>query len=262
MEAYRFDQVVQTLHAFSWDEYCSWYLEIAKIELADDTLSKARKDGVRQTLVNVLDAALRMLHPIMPFITEALWQKLRSRTLTNSDSIMYQPYPQFEPNQVDDKAVADMEWVQAVVGGVRNIRGEMNIDPRKQLPVLLQGGNDLDRHRARGFHTLLAALARLQSLAFVANDEDTPQSAMALSGEMKILVPLGSVIDRAAELKRLEREVEKLTGDLQRCQTKLSNPDFVARAPEDIVTKEKNRADQLARDIEELESQRTRVASL
>jgi len=262
MEAYRLDQVVQTLHAFAWDEYCSWYLEIAKIELADDSLSETRKDGVRQTLVNVLGAALRMIHPIMPFITEVLWQQLRSRTLTNSESIMNQPYPQFAPNQVDDKAVADMEWVQAIVSGVRNIRGEMNIDPRKELPVIFQGGNNLDKRRARDFHTLLAALGRLQSLAFVADDEDTPQSAMALSGEMKILVPLGSVIDRVAELKRLEREVEKLAEDLQRCQTKLSNPNFVARAPEDIVTKEKNRADQLARDIEELKSQQTRVASL
>ena len=127
MEAYRFDQVVQTLHAFTWDEYCSWYLEIAKIQLSDAELSDSRKDGVRQTLVNTLDNALRLTHPVMPFITEALWQQMRSRTTGEGDSIMHQPSPQRNEQLIDGSAGEDLEWVQAVVGGIRNIRGEMNI---------------------------------------------------------------------------------------------------------------------------------------
>ncbi len=262
MAAYRFDQAVQALHTFTWDEYCSWYLEIAKIQLADTALTEDRKAGVRQTLVNTLDAALRLIHPIMPYITETLWQQLRSRTTATGQSIMQQPYPQCDQSLIDSEALADLEWIQTVVGGLRNIRGEMNIEPHKALPAMLQGGSDHDCRRADQFRTLLAALARLQSLTYISDTEQTEQSATALVGDMKILVPLGSVIDREAELKRLHREIEKLTADLERSQTKLSNPDFLDRAPEAVVTKEQDRADQLVRDLEELNTQQARITDL
>ena len=121
--------MVQTLHAFTWDEYCSWYLEIAKIQLSDPDLSDARKDGVRQPLVNILDSALRLIHPVMPFITEALWQQLQSRTTCEGQSIMHQAYPQMDGSQNDEEALKDLDWVREVIGGVRNIRGEMSIEP-------------------------------------------------------------------------------------------------------------------------------------
>jgi valyl-tRNA synthetase len=263
MEAYRFDQVVQTLHAFTWDEYCSWYLEIAKIQLSDPELSDTRKDGVRQTLVNILDNALRLIHPIMPFITEALWQQLQSRTVCQGQSIMRQPYPKMDEGLIDDAAVEDLDWVRAVVGGIRNIRGEMNIGPKVSFPVTLQGGDAQDSQRCESFRGLLIALARLDRVEHVSKDtEETEEHATALVGDMKVLVPLGSIIDRDAEIQRLSREVEKLTVDLKRCEGKLSNPKFVDRAPADVVEKERERAEQITRDLEELRSRQQRIAAL
>ena len=263
MEAYRFDQVVQALHAFIWDEYCSWYLEIAKIQLSDPDLPDSRKDGVRQTLVNTLESALRLTHPVMPFITEALWQQLRSRTTVDGDSIMHQPYPQQDDQFIDPGAVEDLEWVQSVVGGIRNIRGEMNIEPKVSFHVTLQGGDDKDDGRSRAFSALLIALARLDRIEHLPEDaQETEEYATALVGKMKVLVPLGSIIDRDAELSRLTREVEKLTIDLKRCEDKLSNPKFVDRAPAEVVNKERSRAEQLVRDLEELKSRQQRIADL
>jgi valyl-tRNA synthetase len=263
MEAYRFDQVVQTLHAFTWDEYCSWYLEIAKIQLSDPELSDTRKDGVRQTLVNLLDSALRLIHPIMPFITEALWQQLQSRTICQGQSIMRQAYPKMDEALIDDAAVEDLDWVRAVVSGIRNIRGEMNIGPKVSFPVTLQGGDAKDRKRCESFRGLLIALARLDRVEHISKDtEETEEHATALVGDMKVLVPLGSIIDRDAEIQRLSREVEKLTTDLKRCEGKLSNPKFVDRAPADVVEKEQGRAEQITRDLEELRSRQQRIAAL
>ena len=263
MEVYRFDQVVQTLHAFTWDEYCSWYLEIAKIQLSDAGFSDSRKDGVRQTLVNTLDSALRLTHPVMPFITEALWQQLRSRTTGEGDSIMHQPYPQRNEQLIDGSAVEDLEWVQAVVGGIRNIRGEMNIEPKVSFPVTLQGGDIKDGERSEAFAGLLIALAQLDQVKHIPeNAQETEEYATALVGNMKVLVPLGSIIDRDAELNRLTREVEKLAADLKRCEDKLSNPKFVDRAPADVVDKERGRAEQIGRDLEELKSRQQRIARL
>ncbi|MGB1713777.1 MAG: valine--tRNA ligase [Arenicellales bacterium] len=263
MEAYRFDQVVQALHAFIWDEYCSWYLEIAKIQLSDPDLPDSRKDGVRQTLVNTLESALRLTHPVMPFITEALWQQLRSRTTIDGNSIMHQPYPQQDERFIDPEAVDDLEWVQAVVGGIRNIRGEMNIEPKVSFPVTLQGGDSKDGERRQTFSGLLIALARLDRIEHLPEDaQETEEYATALVGNMKVLVPLGSIIDRDAELSRLTREVEKLMTDLKRCEDKLSNPKFVDRAPAEVVNKERSRAEQIARDLEELKSRQQRIADL
>ena len=263
MEAYRLDQVVQTLHAFTWDEYCSWYLEIAKIQLSDPDLSDARKDGVRQTLVNILDSALRLIHPVMPFITEALWQQLQSRTTCEGQSIMHQAYPQMDEHLIDEEALKDLDWVREVIGGIRNIRGEMSIEPKVSFPVILQGGNTQDQIRSESFRGLLIALARLDGVRHISKDEEeTEEHATALIGDMKILVPLGSIIDRDAEIQRLTREVEKLNADLKRCQSKLSNPKFVDRAPAEVVEKEQGRAEQITRDLEELKSRQQRIARL
>ncbi|MDP7490640.1 MAG: valine--tRNA ligase [Arenicellales bacterium] len=262
MGDYRLDQVAQLLHSFIWDEYCSWYLEIAKIELADPNLSPAHKTGIRQTLVDVLETSLRLAHPIMPFISEALWQKLQRRTTATGDSIMVQPYPIADPEVIDPAAMADMAWVQTLVSGLRNIRGEMNIEPRQRLPALLQGGNDTDRQRADTFHALLLELGRLESLDYISGQGEPPKSATALVGEMKILVPMGSLIDRDAELKRLTREIDKLDGDLKRCQEKLANQDFLSRAPQKIVAKERVRAGDLTHSIEELQAQQQRIRTL
>jgi valyl-tRNA synthetase len=263
MRAYRFDQVVQTLHAFAWDEFCSWYLEIAKIQLSDPNVSSSEKEQVRHTLVATLESTLRLLHPLMPFITEALWLRLKERAATSGPSVIQQPYPQPDEYARDRSAVADIEWVKSVTGGVRNIRGEMNIDPRQMLPAVLQSDDREDQDRIGKYRQLLMSLARLETIDAVHTGvEPDGEHATALAGSLRILIPMGSLIDRDAELARLSKEVDKLTVDLDRCNAKLANPQFVDRAPADVVEKEKLRAEALSRDLDALRSRHERISRL
>ena len=206
-DEYRFDQVAQSLYAFVWDEFCNWYLEIAKIELADTSIPRQQHLGIRQTLLAILDGSLRLLHPLMPFITEALWQEISSRTGQPKVSIMTQPYPSGDLERINQRALSEITWIQDVVSGLRNIRGEMNIDPNRRIPVLLQGGDPTAQAYLERFHHLLIELAHLESLEEIAADSQPPESATVLVGSMKVLVPLGSIIERGTELKRLEREI-------------------------------------------------------
>ena len=176
---------------------------------------------------------------------------------------MHQAYPKMDEGLIDNAAIEDLDWVRAVVGGIRNIRGEMNIDPKVSFPVLLQGGDTGDSNRCESFRGLLIALARLDRVDHISKDaEETEEHATTLVGDMKVLVPLGSIINRDAEIQRLSREVEKLTADLKRCEGKLSNPQFVDRAPADVVEKERGRVVQITRDLEELRSRQQRIARL
>ena len=261
IKQYRFDQIALGLHSFVWDEYCSWYLEIAKIQLADENLSEQRKLSVMRTLANTLDACLRLLHPIMPFITETLWQRVADRSGSTGSTIMTQPYPAKNAALIDDKALRDLEWVQALISSLRNIRGEMNIDPQRRLPVLLQGGDPSDRDRTATFSSLLIELGRLDSIQFT-NGDAVPESATALVGSLTVLVPLGAVIDRNAELARLTREITRLRKDLQRAEDKLANRSFVDKAPAEIVAREEERAAFMTRSIAKLEAQQKRVERL
>jgi valyl-tRNA synthetase len=258
-DGYRFDQVAQTLYGFIWDEFCSWYLEIAKIELASTSVSIPQRLGIRLTLLTILDGLLRLLHPLMPFITEALWQEISPRTGQPKVSIMTQLYPSGDPEKVNQTALSEITWIQNVVSGLRNIRGEMNIDPNHRIPVLVQGGDVMAQACLKRFRHLLIELARLESLKEITADTQPPESATVLVGPMKILVPLGSIIDRGTELKRLEREIKKLRNDLERSETKLKNKNFISKAPPDIVEKEQGRVETIRRSISELEKQRQRV---
>ncbi|HIB82883.1 MAG: valine--tRNA ligase [Gammaproteobacteria bacterium] len=259
---YRFDQVAQTLHSFVWDEFCSWYLEIAKIELGDDSLSADRKLGVMETLVQVLDASLRLLHPIMPFITDTLWRRIARRVGADGPTIMTQPYPVEQTELIDQGSIDSLQWVQSVVSAVRNIRGEINIDPRRPLPALLRGGDSTDAERSATFNRLIVELARLASLDYVTEDSQIPECATAVVGTLTVLVPMGAVIDREAELERLSREIRKLNEDLARTQGKLSNPNFVDKAPVDIVSKERERLESTRSAIAQLQAQQNRVEQL
>ncbi|MBT4106575.1 MAG: class I tRNA ligase family protein, partial [Proteobacteria bacterium] len=263
MNIYRFDQVAQTLHTFIWDEYCSWYLEIAKIQLASPELSPEQKDVVRHTLTTILDNSLRLLHPLMPFISETLWQRITQPDDEINSSVINQKYPSSDDFTVDEDSLADMEWLKSVIGGVRNIRGEMNIDPRQMLPALLQTNNEQDQWRIKQFEWVLVPLARLEKLSLI-NDDIEPDGdhATALTGALKILVPMGSLIDRDAELARLHREIEKLSTDLAKCQAKLENPKFVERAPTDVVQKETDRVKQLNRDLDEFRARQQRISDM
>ena len=175
---------------------------------------------------------------------------------------MTQPYPSGDPGRVNQTALSEITWIQDVVSGLRNIRGEMNIDPHRRIPALLQGGDATTQTYLERFHHLLIELARLESLEEIAADSLPPESATVLVGPMKVLVPLGSIIDRSAELKRLKREIKKLRNNLERSEEKLRNNSFITKAPPDIVEKEQSRVERIHHSITELEKQRQRVEKL
>ncbi|MFQ5545937.1 MAG: class I tRNA ligase family protein, partial [Acidiferrobacterales bacterium] len=261
MNEYRFDLMANTVYAFVWDEYCSWYLELAKVTLTNPTSPQSIQRGTRRTLVRVLETILRLLHPTMPFITEEIWQIVAPLAGKKGDTIMLQPYPQAQPEKIEQAAVEEMSWVVAVISGVRNIRGEMDIPPSKALPVLLQNGSDTDRERLERNKHYLIALANMDSVAWLDDSENAPESATSLVGRMKVLVPRGSIIDKQSELQRLQRERAKVEENLNRAHAKLDNPSFLERAPEQIVAQERQRVVEFEATLKDLDAQLARLST-
>jgi len=261
-ENFRFDLMSQALYEFIWDEYCSWYLELSKPVLFDENASSDVKRGTRRTLVRVLEAILRLAHPIMPFITEEIWQSIKDLAAREGDTIMLQPFPAPDENKIDEKAEADIEWLKGVIVGVRNIRGEMNIAPGKPLPVLFQKGNVEDKRRLEENENFLKTLAKLESITWLNEDDTAPMSATQLVGQLKVLVPMAGLIDVEAEQARLTKALDKSRKDLERVEGKLKNENFVSKAPEQVIAKEREKADGLVSTIQELEGQLKQLEEL
>jgi len=259
---YRLDLVAQALYSLIWDEYCSWYMELSKVTLNDPGITDAQARGTRRTLVRVLEAILRLLHPIAPFITEEIWQRVAPLAARQGDTIMLQPYPRSEPGKIDAEALAKMEWIQSIVSAVRNIRGEMNIEPRKLLPVFLQDGNADDWKYLEENRAYLTSLSGAESISPLGAGDNIPASATALAGNLRVRVPLGAFIDKDAELKRLSRDRDRLLKDRERAENKLNNPDFLDRAPGLVVDKERQRLVELNAALEKLQSQLQQIESL
>jgi valyl-tRNA synthetase len=257
---YRFDLAAQALYDFAWSEYCDWYLELAKIELQGEDPRRHR--GTRQTLVATLEALLRLVHPLMPFISEEIWQRVAPLAGRAGPTLMLQDYPVFEAAEVDPAAEAEVAWLMEVIMGVRRIRGEMNIAPGKVLPVVFQGDSGADRERVRGNSALIARLARVEGLDWLPSDEAPPEAALALVGDLKILIPLRGLIDKEAELARLGKEIARISKELPRLEGKLGDPSFLAKAPPAVVEKEQARLAGLKAGLTELEEQTLRIASL
>ncbi len=262
INSYRFDHAAKTIYEFTWNEYCDWYLELSKPVLQSEESSAAAKRGARHTLVTVLESLLRLTHPIMPFITEEIWQQVAPLAGRSGDTIMLQPYPVPLSDAIDEQAVAEMEWVMQFILGIRRIRGEMNIKPGRPLPVLLQNGSEQDATHLENNRHYLDTLARLGSITWLNAGQDAPESATALVGEMKVLIPMAGLIDKTAELARLDKELTKRKNDLQRIAGKLSNTNFVGRAPAEVVAKEQAKADDLKIAIRQLQSQLEKIQSL
>ncbi len=260
LAAYRFDLAARALYEFTWNEFCDWYLELAKPVLQSG--SEVSRAATRRTLVTVLEALLRALHPLMPFITEEIWQKVGPLAGRCGETIMLEPYPDADGFPPDEPAEAEIAWIQGFVLGVRQIRGEMDIPPGRRLPVLLQDAAAADTARVDAHRTALTELARLEQIEALPAGAPAPASATALLGGMKILVPLAGLIDVAAERERLAKNRRKAAGDLARAEQKLGTPSFVANAPEVVVEKERQRCDDLRRDLERLDQQLARLATL
>jgi valyl-tRNA synthetase len=259
---YRFDLASQAIYEFIWNEYCDWYLELSKPVLWDDNASAAAKIGTRRTLIRVLESTLRLSHPFMPFITEEIWQRVAPLTGKSGPTIMLQLYPQADNNQIDNNANADIEWLKGVITGVRNIRGEMNIPPSKELTVLLRHGDNNDKKRLCDNEQFLKKLAKLANISWLDPQEDVPLSANQLVGEMEVLVPMANFLDKEAEIARLTKEINKLEKDLTRIQSKLGNAKFIDKAPAEVVDKEQEKLENTQKAISTFIQQLKRVKSL
>jgi valyl-tRNA synthetase len=255
LATYRLDLALHSVYEFTWHEFCDWYLELSKPVLQSDDSSDAQKRGTRQTLIEVLESILRLLHPLMPFVTEEIWQTVAPRAGIAGDTIMLRPYPEVSPDAADEDAVADVKWVQQFILGIRQIRGEMDISPGKTLPVLLQGASDSDQARALSEALLIQRVGRVESVRTLEEGEQPPAAATALLGDMRLLVPMKGLIDVDAERARLKKQQDKVNVDLQRSSGKLSNEKFVNNAPPEVVSQEKERIVEFERTIAQLAEQ-------
>ena len=262
LASYRLDLALHAAYEFTWHEFCDWYLELSKPILQSDESSDAQKRGTRQTLIEVLETTLRLLHPLMPFVTEEIWQTVARRANIEGATIMLRPYPEVNPDAADTDAVADIEWVQQFILGIRQIRGEMDISPGKPLPVVLQGASDSDRQRMATQSLLLQRVGRVESIALLGDKEDPPAAATALLGDMRLLVPMKGLIDIDAERARLTKHQDKIKIDLQRSSGKLGNEKFVNNAPADVVTQERERVAEFEKAIAQLTEQLEKLDEL
>ncbi len=261
-DAYRLDLVAQAIYEFTWHEFCDWYLELSKPVLQSDSSSAAAQRGTRRTLIDILEGLLRLLHPIMPFVTEEIWHQVAPRAGIDAPTIMLQPYPQPESAKADEQAVADIEWLRKFILGVRQIRGEMDISPGKPLPVLLENASEADERRAAEHASLLQRVGRVESVTLLTDGEQPPAAATALLDETRLLVPMKGMIDVEAERKRLGKQMDKVQADLGRARSKLDNPKFVNNAPADVVTQEKQRAAEFERQVAQLSEQLEKLDDL
>ena len=258
LEGYRFDLAAKTLYEFTWHDFCDWYLEFTKTNL-NDTAPKDQLQTTLRTLLTTLDGILRLLHPFMPFITEELHQQLPG----NEDTLlMTRDWPETETTDTDAETMTNMGWMQEFISGVRRIRAEMDIAPGRPVPVLLENWTAQDQARFAATQPWIENLARPESVRWMATDETAPESATALVGSMRLLIPLAGLIDRDAELARLDRELKKLDGTLGAVRGKLGNESFVAKAPEAVVQKERDRLTEMERAREQLAEQRERIAQM
>jgi valyl-tRNA synthetase len=259
MANFRFDLASQTLHEFIWNEYCDWYVELSKPVLWDEEANPEAARMTRRVLLSTLEKSLRLLHPFMPFITEEVWQKLAPLLGISGDSIMLQPYPEFDASNIDEQAEADIAWLKGVIVSIRNIRGEMDIAPGKAIVVLLKQGNERDRQNLEAYRLYLQKLAKLESVRWLEDDEEVPASATGLHAGMEIMVPLAGLIDVAAEQARLNKEIAKLEAGLKQVNGKLGNARFVENAPEAVVQKEKEKQQKFSDELAALQEKLTQL---
>ena len=256
---YRLDLAAAAIYEFTWHEFCDWYLELSKPVLQSDSASEAQKRGTRRTLVGILESVLRMLHPLMPYVTEEIWTEIAPRAGVTGETIMLRPYPEADAASNDDAAEEELEWVKQFILGIRQIRGENDISPGKIVPVLLEAYSDRDLEFADNNALLLSRVGRVESVRPLAADEEAPQAAIALLGTMRLLVPTAGLIDIEAEIERLSKQRDKTASELGRSTAKLGNEKFVNNAPEAVVTQERQRVVEFEQQIAQLDEQLARL---
>jgi valyl-tRNA synthetase len=259
---YRLDVVAGALYEFTWHEYCDWYLELSKAVLFSEDATDAQKRGTRRTLLHTLEELLRALHPLIPFITEEIWQRVKVAADATGETIMRGRYPSPESTETDSRAEPEMRWVMGFIEGVRQIRGEMDIAPSRKIEVLLQNATPIDIEYANRNVHYLTRLAGVAAPRPLSTGEAAPISAVALLGTLEILVPMAGLIEPTAELERLAKRQRKVEVDLNKLEGKLANAEFARNAPADVVTKDRARLAELRTEIGQLGAQIARVDAL
>ncbi|MDD0823808.1 valine--tRNA ligase [Mannheimia sp. AT1] len=257
---YRFDLVANTIYEFTWDQFCDWYLELTKPIFFKGT--DAQRRGASRTLINVLEKLLRLIHPIMPFITEEIWQKVKGFANIDADTIMLQKFPKFEPLAVDEEAENQINFIKEVIVAVRNIRAESNIAPSKGLDLIARNFSADEVTILNANEVLLKSMAKLDSVNVLENGENAPLSVAKLVANGEILIPMAGFINKEAELARLAKEMEKLKGEVARIEGKLSNEAFVAKAPEQVIAKERDKMQEYLNGLAKLQTQYSEIEAL
>ncbi|SFU36531.1 valine--tRNA ligase [Xenorhabdus koppenhoeferi] len=260
LDTYRFDIAANILYEFTWNQFCDWYLELSKPAINKGSEAEVR--AARHTLVEVLEGLLRLAHPIIPFITETIWQRVKVVKGIDADTIMLQSFPEFDQEKVDELALNDLEWIKEAIIAARNIRAEMNIAPSKPLEVLLRDANDDAQRRVTENLNFIQAMGRLSSVTILAAGEEAPVSVTKLINGAEVLIPMAGLVDKEAELARLDKEIEKLDKEINSIEGKLANEGFVSRAPEAVVAKERERLATNNAAKEKLLAQKETIAAL
>ncbi|ETS32600.1 valine--tRNA ligase [Photorhabdus temperata] len=260
LDTYRFDMAANILYEFTWNQFCDWYLELSKPAINKGSEAEVR--GTRHTLIEVLEGLLRLAHPIIPFITETIWQRVKVVKEIEADTIMLQPFPEFDQAKADELALIDLEWIKEAIIAVRNIRAEMNIAPGKPLEVLLRNADAGAQRRVAENLNFIQAMGRLSAVTLLPAGEEAPVSVTKLINGAEVLIPMAGLVDKQAELSRLDKEIEKLDKEIGSIEGKLSNEGFVSRAPEAVVTKERERLATCNASKEKLLAQKETIAAL
>jgi valyl-tRNA synthetase len=261
-EQLRFDLLAQCLYDFVWNEFCDWYLELSKPILWQESFSAQEKRGTRYTLISTLETILKLLHPIIPFITETIWTSLKPILNRTEESLMIADYPTYNAAAINAEAQADVEWMKQIIVGIRTIRSEMNVSPALTISVFLRKGNEIDRQRFNRNKPLLITLAKLSEITWLENNVEPPPSATALAGECEILIPLAGLINKTAEIARLEKELAKIQLEINKATQKLNNPTFIDKAPPAVVDQEKERLSDFERNFKQLAEQKEKIMRL
>lgn len=260
LEQYRFDLAAQAIYEFFWHQFCDWYLELTKPVLWNGT--ETEKQAARYTLVHMLESVLRLAHPMIPFVTEEIWQQIAPIILDEpAPSIMVASYPKAEDYQSDFAGLADQEWINLVIMAVRNLRAEMSVAPSKPIPVLLKA-TEIDQKRALANKAIIMKLAKLDAMDIVAEGEKLPPASSALVGESEVYLPFAGVMDVAAECQRLEKELQRLQGEKTQLEGKLSNESFVSKAPEVVVDKARDQLNSIGISLEKVRKQYAQIREL
>ncbi len=261
LDNYRLDMAANTLYEFIWNQFCDWYLELTKPVLWKGT--EAQQQATRYMLITVLEKTLRLAHPVLPYITESIWQSVKSLVDgVEGDTIMTQALPQFNEENFNADVVADLEWVKAFITSIRNLRAEYDIAPSKGLEVMIKVADEKDAARIEANKVVLSSLAKLDEIKVLANGEETPACATSLVGKSELMIPMAGLIDKDAELARLAGEVKKTQGEIKRIEGKLSNEGFVAKAPEAVIAKEREKLEGYQETLVKLEAQQETIAAL